>query len=151
MWERVGKTFIQGFASGIAVGRLVDAISTKNIPVLALLVLGGVGGGTAAVVSLIKNALLKPPSHPGPWGIVERAVWTFGYGALAALPTQALAASIAKADVSALTTLGLSALGAGIAALLSVGTNMSLTALPASVHKPHIQSIAIRHRKAAPK
>lgn len=59
--------------------------------------------------------------------IVERALSTFWQGAILSLITAASATNLANVNLPALRAIGLSALGAGIGAVLSVAKNLTAT------------------------
>jgi len=57
--------------------------------------------------------------------IVERAVWTFAQSAVGSISVVAATAAVADADIGTLRTIGLTALGAGVAAILSLCKNLT--------------------------
>jgi len=59
--------------------------------------------------------------------IIERALSTFWQAALASLATAAAATNLANVNLPALRAIGLAALGAGIASVLSVAKNLTAT------------------------
>lgn len=122
---RIGKSFIQGAVTGLSVGQLVDAISRHDISAIQVIALGALGGGVAAVFTALRVLLMKPPSIPGIWGVMERAAWTFIAGAVAAVPVEAVASGITNADVHAVGSAILVGLGGGVAALISFSWNMT--------------------------
>lgn len=124
-WDRIRKSLVQGFVGGLVVGQIEDAISRGDITALQLIALGAAGAAGMAVFTTIRVILMKPPDHPGGWGVFERALWTFMGGATAAIPVESIGAAITNLQLGALRAVLLPALAAGVSAVLSTGWNLT--------------------------
>ncbi|MCU1573752.1 MAG: hypothetical protein JWO93_1834 [Micrococcaceae bacterium] len=117
--KRILNTLWQSFISSLSVAQVVNALANGRLSEIGILALAALGAAVAAVVALLKNLAFKPTAT-GVVGLVERLAATFVEGAAAAIPVDLLTGLFTHFDSNGLRTVGLAALGGGLAAVLSL-------------------------------
>ena len=117
--KRLLNTLWQSFLSSLAVAQLIRAVSNGQLTLVGTLLLAAMGAAVGAAITFLKNVAFQP-TGTGVSGIVERVVSTFVEGAGAAIPMELVAGLFTHYTSDGLRSVGLAALGGGIAAILSL-------------------------------